>query len=362
MLFHIERHGSHISGWLSPDNPADVPRITITSPDGTSQEVEANVFRQDLIDVRIHPTGHAGFNVDQSVLPDLADFIENIEVRDAATGILLFRNFRADQHISAKVLRFEMQAMPYASIEACWDTRFSLYYNAIERYPFETLFGILNNPVAKSIALSGRPNLARYEQLFRDRDYKLVTLLRDPYEEFAERLLFLRYALSANAPTHFRDHSSDFSDLRIVTQRFDPSNLATLSESFAYLSERQLADLSNPLVKALACNVEDPIPRPHHVEIALNRLSTFDLVGIRPHFDVFKGSLAEVVGAPILQEQELVTMDHLKPIANELRNIKLVRSLLSLDARLYEFAGEAVRRALAPGASRKTTKAQPQHS
>lgn len=351
MLFHMERHGSYLSGWLSPDNPTDTPRIRITRPDGTSQEMEANVFRQDLVDVKIHPTGQAGLIINQKTLPDLADFIEEIEIRDATTGVLLFRNFREKDHLHTKILRFEMQAMPYASIEAAWNRHFALYYNAVERYPFETLFGILNNPVTKSIALSGRPNLARYEQLFRDRDYKLVTLLRDPYEELAERLLFLRYALSPSAPGHFRDHLSDFFDLRSVTQRFDPSKLATLAESFAYLSERQLTDLSNPLVKSLACNVEDPIPRSHHVEIALNRLSTFDLVGTRLHFEVFKNSLAEIAGAPILGQEELVTMELLKPIAEELRNIKLVRSLISLDTKLYEYAVEAVKRALSPSSS-----------
>ncbi|HRF08155.1 MAG TPA: hypothetical protein PL193_05855 [Xanthobacteraceae bacterium] len=324
--------------------------------------MQANVFRQDLIDVKLHPTGHAGFRICRAAIPDLTDFIDDIEIRDATTGVLLFRNFREDQHLPAKVLRFEMQAMPYASIEAAWSKHFSLYYNAIERYPFETLFGILNNPVVKSIALSGRPNLARYEQLFRDREYKLVTLLRDPYEELAERLLFYRYALSPSAPARFKDHLSDLSDLRVVTQRFDPSNLPTLAESFAYLSDRQLMDLSNPLVRALACTAEDPIPRTHHVEIALGRLATFDLVGTRVQFDIFKNSLGEIAGAPILKQEELVTMELLKPIAEELKNIKIVRSLLSLDSKLYEFSVEAVRRALSTSSSSQKRARQLHHA
>jgi hypothetical protein len=35
MLFHMDKHGKTIAGWLSPDNPAAVPRIRIIRPDGT---------------------------------------------------------------------------------------------------------------------------------------------------------------------------------------------------------------------------------------------------------------------------------------------------------------------------------------
>ncbi len=346
MLFHIERYGRTIGGWLTPDNPADTPKVQIIRPDGKTVELESNAVRPDLVEVKLHPTGKAGFGIDRKIIPDLDDIIDQIEIRDAATGITLYRPYDPAQHVAGRIFRLELQAMPYAAIESAWSRNFSLYYNAVERYPFETFFGILNNPVSKSLALSGRPSLHRYEQLFRDREYKFVTLLRDPFEELAERLLFVRYTLSPNAPADFQHHLTGLADLRAVTQRMDLSNFDTFLEAFSYLSDRQMDDLSNPLVRALACNVEDPEPRPHHVELALNRLATFDLVGTRPNFGAYKSGLSELLGRDILGGEEMINIDLVLKIADELKNVKLARALVALDAELYKFASKAVIRAI----------------
>jgi len=353
MLFHMERYDSYIGGWLCPDNPGDTPSIVIRYDDKPGLQLETNWYRPDLVAVGLHPTGKAGFHIDEKVIPDIAAVIDNIDICDASTGITLYRSHR-QQHISAKVFRFEMQAMPYAAVEAAWDRSFNLYYNAIERHPFETLFGILNNPVATSIGLSGRPVLSRYEQLLRDRDYKLVTLLRDPVEELAERLLFTRYVMSSDNASKYDAHLSDLGDLRTVTKRLNLEDLDSLIEAFSYLSDKQIEDLSNPLVKALACSVEDPLALSHHVEVALSRLSTFDLVGVRTHFDFYKSSLKELLGINLLGETSVTTTKMVERLSAELKTFKMTNSLLSLDLRLYELAKKAITRASTPSDEKRS--------
>jgi hypothetical protein len=330
MLFHMERSGESISGWVCPDNPSTVPCIQIVRPDGTVAELKTNVFRPDVRDRGHHHTGDVGFKIDSTVFPDLAGMIDQIQIRDLHTGVMLYRAYNSERHLSGKVFRFEPQAMPYAHIESLWDKNFALYYNAVERYPFDTMFGILNNPSAQSIALSGRASLHRYEHFFRERDYKIVSLLRDPFEELAERLLFIRYALAPQSPKAFEAHLTGLQALGPAVRKMNLDNLKSIDAMFASLTNKQKAALTNPLVKALACQV-DEVPRKHHVEVALTKLSSMDLVGVKPCFPQFADALSKLLGRDLLAGAAPT-------------GIKAARSLIALDLQVYQLTLGAVKR------------------
>jgi len=354
MLFHMEKYGKSIEGWLSPDNPSAVPRIRIIRPDGTTAELETNVFRPDVRDQGLHPTGHNGFAINDSLFPDLSGIIDQIEIRDVSTGILLYRPFDDKKHVPMKVLRFESQAMPYAQIESIWDKNFALYYNAAERYPFETMFGILNNPAAKSLAITGRLRYFQYEHYFRERDYKIVTLLRNPLEEMAERLLFIRYALAPQSPDSFDAHLSGLRSLGAAVRKIKLDRIETIAECFSLLTAEQKNALSNPLVKSLACKPDEAV-RKHHVEIALSKLSSMDLVGVRSRYDQFKLMLGELIGKDILAGSVQPEISWARRVTEELMKIKTARSLVSLDLRLYELVEGAVERAISAFEQRSST-------
>lgn len=343
MLFHMERYGKTIEGWLSPDNPGAVPRVRILRPDATVAELETNVFRPDVRDRGLHPTGHNGFSINETVFPDLAGMIHEIEIRDVDTGVLLYRPVREQKHVPLKILRFEPQAMPYAQIESIWDSSFSLYYNAAERYPFETMFGILNNPATQSIAIAGRLNYGQYEHYFRDRDYRIVSLLRHPIEEMAERLLFIRYALTPHSPVSFDAHLTGLRSLGPVAEQITLERIESVDEALAQLSAEQKSALSNPMVKALACK-PDEIPRKKHVQIALSKLAAMDLVGVRSRYDQFKRMLAELTGMDILSDSVQPEISWARKVTERLATLKSAQSLLSLDIQLYELVDKAVGR------------------
>jgi hypothetical protein len=244
-----------------------------------------------------------------------------------------------------KIFRFEAQAMPYAHVEAIWDKSFSLYYNTVERYPFETMFGNLNNPATRSIAFAGRPSLLRYEHYLRERGYKIVTLLRNPLEELAERLLFIRYALQPQSPTTFRAHLTGIERLGPVAKALDLNNLSSVKQAFSVLTDRQKVRLANPLVRALACNV-DEIPRKEHVELALTKLSSMDLVGTRPYYNQFKTMLAEMIGRDLFGDSPLADIAWTLRVAEELTKIRAARSLVALDMELYQLAAKAVKQTI----------------
>ncbi len=344
MHFHFMRTEYGVVGWFAPDNPSTPSAVDIVTGDGTVTRMRTNHLRPDVRDAGFHHTGEVGFEINPDTFPGFNEVADHLEIRAPDSDLKLFRSFRPGEHLQARIFRFEMQAMPYAAVEAGWQSNFALYYNAIERHPFDTLRWILCSPDAPSVALSGRINLARYEHFLREHNFKFVTLLRDPYEELAERLLFVRYAKSANAKPEFRNHLSGIESLEHVSRRINLAVPNTTGEALAYLSEKQIFELSNPLVKALACAPEEP-PRRLHVELALNRLATMDLVGARPSYDLFKYALEGMLSRDILPA-ELQTISSVAELAQVLREEKLVKSMLKYDEILFQFAKEAIDRAL----------------
>ncbi len=348
MLFDMRRHGNTISGWVAPDNPGLVSKVRIVRPDGSTAELATNRARPDVVEHGLHHNGQVGFAIDASLFPDLASILDTLEVREFYSGVLLYRGYRDNVHIPMKVFRFDLQAMPYAHIEAIWDRNFALYYNGVERYNFDTLFGILNNPAATSVALAGRLNLSRYEHFFRERDYKLVTLLRHPLEELAERLLFVRYALAPQSASTFEGHLTGLKCLEPVAREINLDTLNGLPELFRNLTDEQKAVLENPMLRTIACE-PDERPRRHHIELALSKLSSFDLVGVRSQYARFVTMLDAILERPLFAGTTPADISLLGPLARALGTIKPVRALLALDIQLYELAERAVQDAIGLG-------------
>lgn len=351
MLFHMEEDGhGRLSGWVLPDNPSAIPVVRISLPDGRSIEIEANTMRTDLQDRSLHETGLAGFEINHATRPDLFPLPDEAEIRHVETNVLIYRRFRSDSHRPEKLLRFDIRAMPDPQLEQLFAGHFALVYGTAQRYPQDTFFGIFNNPTAKSIYISGRPNMQQYEQVLRERGYKMIALLRDPYEEMAERLLFARYAAAPNQPPFVADHIFGLEPLMdaVTDMRFeDPESITA---AFAAMNEAQKRALANPLLQTLAC-MPDELPRSRHIEIALSKLSRMNLVGVRSRFDDFKSILVEVIGVDVLGDYEPANLTWVQRLADDLRQIKQARALIALDLDLYSFVEEAMTEAIGPAAA-----------
>ena len=345
MLFDMRKAGSTIVGWVSPDNPRKPPAIKIVRPDKTTLTVSTNHFRPDVRDAGIHPTGQNGFLINAKLFPALAPVLDRLEIVDETTGLLLYRPHDEKTHLPLKVFRLELQAMPYAQVETAWDRNFALYYSAVERHPFETLFTILNNPTTRSIALAGRPSFQRYGALFRERDYKIVTFLRPPLEEMAERLLFLRYILTSEAALEFRAHLWGLHPLALAVKGVDFEDRSSVLSFFSSLSFQQKGALENPMVKALACN-HNEAPRQHHVQLALTNLASLDVVGISSRGAEYRQMMAELLSRDIYSDGIPKLPAAIKVIADSFAEIKPARELVALDIALFNLVESAVGRVL----------------
>lgn len=344
MQFHFQRDGMTIQGWMAPSNPSTVPHVEVALPGAPAVTVKYNVERADVRDAGFHHTGSVGFIFNESTFPGLEHAIDDVEIRDPESGLVLFKSFKPGVHLADRVFRFEMQVMPYTKLEEAWSSNFALYYNALESHPFDTLRWILCSPHAPSVALSGRLSISRYEHFLREFSFKFITMLKDPVEELAERLLFIRYVKTATDNSALSKHLSGLDGLEIVARRMDLSNPNSIEEAFSYISDKQLSELSNPLVRLIACS-EDEYPTRLHVELALRRLATMDLVGVRSHFTHFKTALTTLLSRDILPDAMPAPLNSVLELARLLREMKVVNAMLKHDVSLYKFVQAAVGRA-----------------
>jgi hypothetical protein len=344
MQFHIERDaGQLIVGWVVLDNPATIPRIVISSPGERDVEMQANVLRTDLKNLGLHSTGMAGFLIDEQAFPRLGK-LSSVEIREASSRVILFRRFQPT-FIERKLCRFDTQVMPQTSLDSLLAARFALPYHSVEQYSFDTLFGLINNMFCGSIYISGRPLFRRYAQLLRDRGFTVVTMLRDPYEELAERLLFIQYVSRQQGDTAFSKRLTGLSVLAEIVADLDFADETAMAKRFGSVNESQRRAIANPFVRLLGCDIDEE-PEQKHVMIALENLASMDLVGLRSHSGEFQSILDNLLGAEIVGGQPLVEVSWVPIIADSLARIESVNRLLELDLALYDYVKEAVESAI----------------
>ena len=235
--------------------------------------------------------------------------------------------------------------MPQMQVESALSRHFALSYSAIEQHSFDTLFSIINNQSGNSIFVAGRPRYFRYRGLLKDRGFDCAALLRDPFDELAERMLFVRYAASDKSPSFAGKYLTGLEPLASVTRHCDFNEPSTIAATFGKLTESQQEALFNPLIRTLACGL-DEVPSAKHIPIALDYLAGMNAVGLFSHFEEFRPTLTELMGVDGLGEAQLTEVSFVTRIASALRKLDPVRRLLALDAELYARASDAILRGL----------------
>lgn len=346
MQFHIDSDaGISISGWLLPDNPIAIPKLIVASPEHHREiELEANVLRTDLKDLGLHTTGMAGFLIDQQLVPDL-DKLADLEIREATTRLLVYRRFLDSRHLERKLFFYGQHAMPQMHIETLLSKHFAQSYHAIEQHSYDTLFCIINMHHCNSICISGRPRYFRYQQLLREHGFNIVSLIREPYEELAERLLFVRYASQSNAPSFAANYMTGLEPLVSVVKKMDFADRESISTALKSIGTAQREAIANPFIKSIACQL-DEIAEARHISIALDNLAGMDLVGVASRFNEFKATLHDLIGTDMLGKTELSTVSWVPIISEHLRQIPSVDALLAYDLELYTHVSKAFDRAL----------------
>jgi hypothetical protein len=342
MLFHIDGdEGSRISGWVVPDNPGLTPTVVVLLPEREEIRVTASVIRSDVVELGFHhASGMIGFVIDESVVPDLAQ-IQEIEIVEGEGRIPIYRRYQISRHLEKKLCYFDLSVMPQRRLLQRLSGHFALTYNYAQRYPLETTMMIVNNFSANSVLITGRPNFIRQYGLLRGAGYLIAALLRDPYEELAERLIFINLLATSKASHLLPQFVSDVPALIDFARDISFSDEKALTVKFRTATPEQREAMTSPMTRVFGCRIEER-PEHRHVSTALDNLGSVDVAGLRARFGDFRSLLNNLLGADVLGQDELEMFDKVREARDILAKIGVVSDLLENDLNLYSYASEAV--------------------
>ncbi len=333
--------GDQIVGWLAPDNPSQTPKFIISIPGRDEIEISANRLRADIRDFGLHSTGQCGFCIGPDIVPDLAH-LPDLEIIEGDNHLPIYRRLQPD-HVERKIFLFDCTLIPQRRILQEIKNRFSLSYFNSERNGLETTIALIANPFCKSIFISGRSLLLRYNDLLKEKGYLRMALLREPHEELAERLYFLNFLVKeGSADSSYAGYTTGVKSLLEFAANLPFNDQKALTSAFRGTTELQRRELMSPMTKVFGCDV-DEMPKNANVSRALDALADFDVVGTRERFPLFKDLVtAAAGGANIFGDEEPVFFQSVKTLAESLAKIGIVNDLLADDLALFKYVDEAI--------------------
>lgn len=341
MQFHIDIDaGNAIHGWFVPDNPSYSGRLLVKIDDEHEYEVEASYLRPDIKDGGIHPTGHVGFAVDENIAPGLKE-AKTVSLVDAESRVLIYRRFSEEDHLKKKVAFFNHSIFPSAEMLNRLNAKFAMSYTFVERYPLETMAYVVRTPFSNSVLVAGRPCFNRYSTWMRESGFSIVALLKDPFEDLAERLLLLTHLTRSENSTLLATFGTGLLPLISFVKRLDFENEKQMLSIFRGASPAEKQALRNPLTRMLGCDPDEEAER-RHVSVALDNLASMDVVGTRKHYQEFRAGLAALLEADVLGEVPAPTFSAIEALSRRLSQMSIVTDFLEHDLALYSFAEEAI--------------------
>jgi hypothetical protein len=183
--------------------------------------------------------------------------------------------------------------------------------------------------------VSGRLLYKNYE-FFLSKGIKTIAMMRDPFDELAERLIMLKKIgphaedlLGARDAVTFEPVIEALADHPVLDETF-------CKRFFRRMGEHEFVALSNPLVRQLTSTLPQDMPDHASVANALNALSSFEIVGLRSEGAEFIAAVTELLGLPNGALPELAEeIQGVRELGERLRSVAVVESLLEKDLELF---------------------------
>ncbi len=338
MLFGVEEdQGSTIKLYVIPDSGGTAAAVRFKSKGVELATMTANVQRPEVAASGRH-SGLCGFHIGDDIIPDLGSH-SDLEIVDAATGLIMYRRPTTGMVTDATVFRLETHLLPLWRIDDALQPHFQYWYKGIDRQGLETSTQIFNIK-SRSLFVSGRLLVKNFEY-YLTQNIKAVAMFRDPYDELAERLIILKnvgaQAEDLLGPRDTLTFAPVIADLQEV-ERFDEPSMKRF---FRRASTETFSALANPIVRQITASTMDELPTSGSVATALGSLAAFEIVGLRSEATDFSHGLCQMLGldedtVPVMAEYSRVT-----ELGARLREIRDVELLLERDLELYSHIATA---------------------
>lgn len=344
MLFNIEAdRGNQIVGYVVPDEYSTSPTLRITDGGSKLAELLCREERPSLVAAGRHATGRCGFTVDDSIVPNLAQN-HNLELSDADTGIMIYRRRHVSEVTHQRVFRLETHLFPLWRLDERVEHKFQFFHKGVERHGRETATQVFHLNNVSSLYLSGRLAYNVYESYLQDQ-FDCIALMHDPYLELAERLLTLKHVSKFGDELLGPRDMVAFRAAIDFAQRIEPDS-RTLRRAFDMMPKEVIGALANPLTRQLAAeSLDAPLPK-GAVGKALSALSSFSVVGLREHQELFLENVEALLSIPPATLPSLPQFSAVGELAMELRRLPEIELLLEADIEVYQTVKSAIEEAI----------------
>jgi hypothetical protein len=335
MLFNLEvDSGDRVLLYVVPDAYSEIPSVTVCG-NGPNElvSIEANEIRDALVVAGRHETGRCGFRLDEELIPDIQS-IGDLSVYEKSSGLLVYRRSAPD-NIQKKLLRIETNLFPQLSFDKFMISRFQHGVQSIEKYGLESSTQLFLLGGLSSVYLSGRLLYTTYSYYI-EGSFDSIIYLDDPYTALAERLLVIsrmdgdRGALILGE----RDSMLFKSAIHFARElKFD--NGKSLRRALRNLPQDVAVALVNPLTRQLTCTTPDEMPRRGAVASALDRLSSFAIVGLREEAGLYTAALGDMLGIDGSAIPLAKPLPSVVTLGTLLREEAQVENLIENDLEIY---------------------------
>jgi hypothetical protein len=335
MLFNVECDlGSSLFVYLVPDSLAAPAMLRIHAQGRDLATIEANETRDSLVAAGRHPNGRCGFRIDETMIPGLSQ-MGDLELREAETDVLVYRRHPTGNVVGQMLFRLETHLLPLWRLDDAFEPEFHMWYKGIDRYGRETSTQILCLGHYTSLYASGRLFFPSYEY-YLGKGFKTIAILRDPYDELAERILILK---------HIRQHATKLLGMRDALT-FEPviaclEDLESFAEAdlkrfFRNLPPAAIAALANPLVRQLTSRTPDEMPSHTSLAAALDALASFEIIGLRNDAATFLRAMGDLCGLDVETMPSIDEFPLVRELGRRLRTITSIETFLEKDLELYQ--------------------------
>lgn len=349
MLFNVEAdRGDFLSGYVVCDGSDAIAQIALRSRGEVVYEGLADHPREALVVAGRHRTGLCGFAFDETALPGLSE-MSDLEIRDTATGALVYRRQRAD-HVPKRVLRLETHLFPLWRLDNSLNERFQYFANQIEACGRETTTQMFVLSQIGSSYLSGRL-LYRAFQEFIEGQFETIFSMHHPYEELAERLIVLAQIKKTRSGILGLRENMSLETTMAFAQSLPLDDERALARALRDIPNPVARVLANPVVRQLTTTTPDEMPTKSGVSAALSTLSSFAVVGLRRAPKTFSTAVGELIGLDASAAPDSANLPGVGALARMLKRTREVEWLIEKDLALYQHIAEAYRASASAGDS-----------
>lgn len=340
MMFLVDQDtGDRLVGYIVPDSVTEPGRYAVRVDGEEVYRGETNLLHADLIAANRHHTGLCIFQVTEAEVPGLAH-IPNLEIVELVSGQVFYRRRPPETIVPKRVFRMETHLLPLAALDRSLDAHFQLSFPHLDRVGSETVFQIFQMKQGSNY-VSGRVPFPSVEHYVEKWGFESIAILHDPFEELAERLLFLR--LVAQRPHRILGERDDmiFADALSFAKEAELDTEKGLRRTFRTIDPQVAGRFANPIVRQFATVDPTEALQGSAVGKAVSALAGFKVVGMRRRPDLFTEALTDVLGLPDDEITVAPPIPAATELAERLRACPEAEDLLEYDLALYHIVADA---------------------